>query len=153
MTLPRLSHWLAVVLVFGLLGSLIPVQAAPEQFQTITVSGTLRHDGSPVAGVEVHLIKAGMLAAQFLLDQKKLSRDQLRSQVEDVFSSRQAELFTGRKEDIDEMRIIASWCLNRRADSRILDVLDGVSIDTLTQTIADAITDSGRERNSEQAVS
>jgi hypothetical protein len=59
MTLPRLSHWLAVVLVFGLLGSLIPVQAAPEQFQTITVSGALRHDGSPVAGVEVHLIKEG----------------------------------------------------------------------------------------------
>ncbi len=104
------------------------------------------------SNVEVHLIKAGMLAAQFLVDQKGFSRDQLFRSLEDVFSSRQAELFTGRQEDIDEMRIIASWCLNRRADSRILDVLDDVTIEELTGVVSDAILHQDEELHTGQAM-
>lgn len=105
------------------------------------------------SNVEVHMIKSGMLAAQILLDQKKFSRDQLHSNLEGVFSSRQADLFTGRQEDIDEMRIIASWCLNRRADSHIIDVEDDVSIDALTRSVTAAIRESGQDMAAEQAAS
>ena len=74
------------------------------------------------SNVEVHFIKGGMLAAQLLVDQKNPVRKTLELMLLDVYAGRQAELFGNRLEDIDEMRIIASWCLTRRDESSVLDI-------------------------------
>ncbi|MBE0643644.1 MAG: DEDD exonuclease domain-containing protein [Bacteroidetes bacterium] len=74
------------------------------------------------SNVEIHFIKSGMLAAQLLVDQRNVPERELFTQIEDVYFSRQEELFMGGKEDIDEMRIIASWCLTRRDESVVLEV-------------------------------
>ena len=97
------------------------------------------------SNVDVHLIKSGMLAAQFLLDQKSVPEAMLRSRIEDVFFSRQEELFTGRKEDIDEMRIIASWCLTRRAESVFTEVRPDDDIDTVLARVTDAVRSAGSQ--------
>jgi DNA polymerase-3 subunit epsilon len=96
------------------------------------------------SNVDVHLIKSGMLAAQFLVDQKAVPGDMIRSRMEDVFFSRQEELFTGRREDIDEMRIIASWCLTRRADSTFIDISAEDTIDTVLTRVVTAIAQAGQ---------
>ncbi len=74
------------------------------------------------SNVEVHFIKGGMLAAQFLVDQKRIARKELETALRDIYAGRQAELFGNRREDIDEMRIIASWCLTRREESSFVDI-------------------------------
>jgi DNA polymerase III subunit epsilon len=74
------------------------------------------------SNVEVHFIKGGMLAAQFLVDQKRIVKKDLLDALRDIYAGRQTELFGGRIEDIDEMRIIASWCLTRRDESTYVDI-------------------------------
>jgi hypothetical protein len=72
--------------------------------------------------VEVHCIKEGMLARQALIDQKSPDRRALRSLLSGVFGIRQAELFQGRREDINDMRIIATWRLTRHDESEVVEV-------------------------------
>lgn len=48
-----------LVLVTGMLMSLQPVTAAGSWYQGATVTGTLRYQGNPIAGVEVHIITEG----------------------------------------------------------------------------------------------
>ncbi len=95
------------------------------------------------SSVEVHLIKSGMLAAQFMVDQKSIPQQQLRNRIEEVFYARQEELFQGRREDIDEMRIIASWCLTRRNDSMILEIDLDAPLDESVDAVIDALRSAG----------
>jgi DNA polymerase III subunit epsilon len=74
------------------------------------------------SNVELHFIKGGMLASRMLVDQKRIDRRELASVLLDIYAARQTELFTARREDIDEMRIIASWCLTRGDESTFLDI-------------------------------
>ncbi|MBR9978240.1 MAG: DEDD exonuclease domain-containing protein [Bacteroidetes bacterium] len=86
--------------------------------------------------VEIHLIREGMLAAQFLVDQTLLPDSKLRPVLDDVYFSRQERaMFTRGTEDIDEMRIIASWCLTRRDDSRIVEVAESDDADDLISCV------------------
>jgi DNA polymerase III subunit epsilon len=94
--------------------------------------------------VEVHLIRSGMLARQLTIDQKSVARAQLREQLEQVFFTRQTELFQGRKEDIDEMRIIASWCLRRSDDSVVVEVEQTPELDALCTVVIENIRAAGR---------
>ncbi|MCB2203947.1 DEDD exonuclease domain-containing protein [bacterium] len=103
------------------------------------------------SNVDVHLIKSGMLAAQFLVDQKSLPEVLLHNKIEDVFFSRQEELFQGRKEDIDEMRIIASWCLTRRHESTIVEILPEDTIESACERSAEAIRSAGQCDAAKQA--
>lgn len=91
------------------------------------------------SNVEIHFIKSGMLAAQLLVDQRQLPKKELHTQIEDVYFSRQEQLFAGGVEDIDEMRIIASWCLTRREESAVLEVDRCVSIEEVMEMLEDAI--------------
>ena len=101
--------------------------------------------------VEVHLIKSGMLARQLMIDQKNIAKAFLREQLEQVFFSRQTELFHGRKEDINEMRIIASWCLKRTDDSAVVEVEGIPDINSLLQLVLVNIKNAGRSTESEAA--
>jgi DNA polymerase-3 subunit epsilon len=100
------------------------------------------------SNLDVHLIKSGMLAAQFLVDQKNVPEAMLRSNIEDVFFSRQAELFTGRKEDIDEMRILASWCLTRRDESTFVEIDPAFNIDDAFSRVLAALRQAGKDERS-----
>jgi DNA polymerase-3 subunit epsilon len=91
------------------------------------------------SNVEIHFIKSGMLIAQILVDQRKLPKRELYTNVEEVYFSRQNELFTGGKEDIDEMRIIASWCLTRRDESLVLEVDQCTSVEEVLEMILGAV--------------
>lgn len=72
--------------------------------------------------IEAHLIHHGRLAATMLLDQKAIARKEVERQLREVYAAPQQELFGNDKADIDEMRIIASWCLTRRDESRVVDI-------------------------------
>ncbi|MFZ1731870.1 MAG: DEDD exonuclease domain-containing protein [Bacteroidota bacterium] len=91
------------------------------------------------SNVEIHYIKSGMLVAQTLVDQRKLPLRELRNNIEEVYFSRQKALFTGGKEDIDEMRIIASWCLTRRDESLVLEVDSCSSADEVLELLGRAV--------------
>ncbi len=95
------------------------------------------------SNVEVHFIKSGMLSTQLLADQKQPPRKELHSAIEEVYFSRQSELFTGGKEDIDEMRIIASWCLTRRDDSLVLEVDPSEGVEEVLETLVGTIGEIG----------
>jgi len=95
--------------------------------------------------VEVHLIKTGMLAAQVLVDQKHVKAVELRAELERVFYSQQEEIFGSRREDINEMRIIASWCLTRRDDSTVIEADEFAGLDELLAYTLDCIANAGRE--------
>ena len=97
--------------------------------------------------VEVHLIRAGMLAKQIMVDQKNLAKGFLREQLEQVFFTRQTELFQGRKEDIDEMRIIASWCLRRSDESTVVEVNEIQELDELVELVVTTIRNAGTSEN------
>lgn len=94
--------------------------------------------------VEIHFIRMGMLAAQTLVDQKQLPLKDLRALSEDIYFSRQEVLFAGGVEDIDEMRIIASWCLTRREESTVVEVNDGEDLGELLSRLVAAVTDLAR---------
>ncbi|MBN1449228.1 MAG: DEDD exonuclease domain-containing protein [Bacteroidetes bacterium] len=96
------------------------------------------------SNVELHLIQSGMLAAQLMIDQKNIPVPLLHSRMGEVFFGRQEELFQGRREDIDEMRIIASWCLTRRADSTILEISTGMSLEQCVDMVIAALRTAGR---------
>jgi hypothetical protein len=94
--------------------------------------------------VEIHFIKAGMLAAQTLVDQRNLPVRELFTTIEEIYFSRQEELFTGGKEDIDEMRIIASWCLTRRDESQVLEADRCESVEEVLAMLVESIEEKGR---------
>jgi DNA polymerase-3 subunit epsilon len=91
------------------------------------------------SNVEFHFIKSGMLASQRLADQRNLPKRELRRIVEEVYFGRQEVLFAGGKEDIDEMRIIASWCLTRRDESLVLEVDRCGSVEEVMEMIEEAM--------------
>jgi DNA polymerase-3 subunit epsilon len=84
--------------------------------------------------VEVHLIHGGRLAAQFIVNQDNADRRELRRALKHVFFSGQTEMFNGTREDINDMRIIASWCMTKRNESAVIDVngtADAKALETL----------------------
>jgi excinuclease UvrABC nuclease subunit len=94
--------------------------------------------------VELHFIKSGMLARQMLVDQKHMKQAEIRAALEHVFFSKQAEIFGSRKEDINEMRIIASWCLTRRDDSTVIEADGFDDLDTLLSHVVERIEAAGK---------
>jgi DNA polymerase III subunit epsilon len=100
--------------------------------------------------VEVHLIRAGMLTRQIMIDQRNVAKSTLREHLELVFFTRQTELFQGRKEDIDEMRIIASWCLRRSDDSVAVEVDDACTLDVLCRRVLQRIQEAGKREAAEE---
>jgi hypothetical protein len=94
--------------------------------------------------VELHLIKQGMLAYQVLLDQKHVKKSEIRHTLDKVFSTKQAEIFGMRKEDINEMRIIASWCLTRRDDSSVIEVDTFETPESLLDEVVTTVENAGK---------
>ncbi|MBL0175668.1 MAG: DEDD exonuclease domain-containing protein [Ignavibacteria bacterium] len=94
--------------------------------------------------VELHCIKGGMLAKQQLVDQKSIPRVALRALLTEVFGGQQPELFQSSTEDINEMRIIASWCLTRRDESSVVEVDQHAGIPSLLDAVVAAVRDAGR---------
>ncbi|MAT39778.1 MAG: hypothetical protein CL946_09265 [Ectothiorhodospiraceae bacterium] len=95
--------------------------------------------------VEVHLIKGGMLARQFLVDQKHINAKELRLSLEEIFYMEQAELFGGQQEDINEMRIIAAWCFSRRQDTIVVKADEHDSLDNLHQIVLEQVRLAGKD--------
>ncbi|MBI5647020.1 MAG: DEDD exonuclease domain-containing protein [Ignavibacteriae bacterium] len=95
--------------------------------------------------VEVHCMKSGMLVAQELLDQRACTRQNVRTLLSESFFSGQNELFLGGKEDIAEMRIIASWCLTRRDESVVIEADDHQTRDALIDAVYAAVRGLGRD--------
>jgi DNA polymerase III subunit epsilon len=104
------------------------------------------------SNVELHVIKSGMLAFQMLVDQKKVNRTQIANSLETVLYSKQAEIFGNAKEDINEMRIIASWCLTRRDDSTVVDTDEYKSPEELLYALFDVIKSAGQPDVCEESV-
>ncbi len=97
--------------------------------------------------VEVHCIKEGMLARQALIDQKSPDRRALRSLLSGVFGIRQAELFQGRREDINDMRIIATWRLTRHDESEVVEVDGFDDAGKLFDAVLNAVRSAGGRRS------
>lgn len=91
------------------------------------------------ANLEIHFIRGGMLAAQMFVDQRALPWKAMRAEIEEVYFSRQARLFGAGVEDIDEMRIIASWCLTRRDESAVIEVDPAANIDAVLGLLGETI--------------
>lgn len=86
--------------------------------------------------IEVHCLRAGLLARQFLIDQKEIDRARLKREVSDIYFSGQNELFESGTHDSLEMRIIASWCLTHRDESIMLPVEDDASLSQVLTRLA-----------------
>jgi hypothetical protein len=99
--------------------------------------------------VEVHCIREGMLVKKMLVDQKSIPRSVLREMLEEAFSSRQVELFQGAREDINEMRIIASWCLTRRDESTVIETDRHNGLTALLRAVVDAVRKTGGSRDTD----
>jgi DNA polymerase III subunit epsilon len=83
--------------------------------------------------VEMHCIKSGVLAASMLIDQKAVRRKELRDTFAELFFTDQTELFLRSKEDVNEMRIIASWCLTRSEESTVIEVDEFENVNALLE--------------------
>jgi hypothetical protein len=89
--------------------------------------------------VEVHLIRGGCLVQQFLIHQESYNRKALRTAMNKTFFAGQAEMFGSSREDINDMRIIASWCMNRKNESVIIDAREAGEIKELEQRVVQAL--------------
>lgn len=72
--------------------------------------------------VEVHCIRGGMLVAQCLIDQKNPNTAELLYDIERTFFTLQEEMFVQRPRDVNEMRIVITWCLTRRDETTVIEV-------------------------------
>jgi len=89
--------------------------------------------------VEVHLIRSGMLMRQLLLGQNVIAPITLLQALKEIFFSEQEEIFQGRMDDVNEMRIIASWCFTRRNESEIIEANSFADAQALFRNVAEKI--------------
>ncbi|MDH7515901.1 MAG: DEDD exonuclease domain-containing protein [Bacteroidota bacterium] len=89
--------------------------------------------------VEVHCLREGMAAGQAIVDQKRPDRRSLRRLLAQAFRPPQGSLFPCSREEIADMRIIATWCLTRSRESRIVEVDDYADAGSLFMAVLDAV--------------
>lgn len=96
--------------------------------------------------VEVHCIKAGLPAAQKLIEQHSWSEAELECMLREVYVvSAKDENFNPSVQHIDEMRIIATWRLTRSEESSIVDLDPFPGIQEAMRRLAQAIECCGAE--------
>ena len=86
--------------------------------------------------VELQFIKGGMLASTMLVDQRTIPEKKLEKISRQVYHDGQEKLFDDGREDINEMRIIASWSLTRRHESVVIDADSFESVASLLESVA-----------------
>jgi len=96
--------------------------------------------------VEVHLIRSGMLMRQLLLGQNVIAPITLLQALKEIFFSEQEEIFQGRMDDVNEMRIIASWCFTRRNESEIIEANSFADAQALFRNVAEKIKACGPQK-------
>ncbi|NOY06995.1 MAG: GIY-YIG nuclease family protein, partial [Chlorobi bacterium] len=92
--------------------------------------------------VEVHLVKGGRVVWRDMIDQVRPKISAIMKQVERFFTNEQRELFHHTIEDINEMRIIATYCLSHREESVLLSINNGQPLSR--DAVAEAIETVGR---------
>ncbi len=98
--------------------------------------------------VEVHCIKNGMLSKKYFIDQKSIDRRMLSREVKLIYFNKQTELFNELNQDVHEMRIIASWCLAHRDESKFIFVEETDNVRSIGSRLFQAIVECGEQRKS-----
>lgn len=95
--------------------------------------------------VEIHVIRHGRLLLQEVADQKRPDEVRMGTLVRRAFFEEQQSLPFAGEEDVNEMRIISSWCLTRRNESVIVDVREGQTLPEVLQAVMEAVASAGKK--------
>ena len=97
--------------------------------------------------VELHFIRQGRLASTMTVDQRSFPAGKVRRMMDKVFSRTQTELFGLDKADINEMRIIASWCLTRDDESTVVEYDRYGDAEMLLAAVEQAVIQAGKQES------
>ncbi len=97
--------------------------------------------------VELHWIRQGRLLRQEVMNQRAPDHVRIARQVRECFFGEQEALTFVGEEDVNEMRIISSWCLTRRQESEIVDVAPSHPPEAVTEDVLRAIQQAGQKKD------